>query len=157
MKTGFKMKGIIIYVVAAVLLVLGGTLECMAQKNMALTPYFSEKTASNPKVTAVTVSGKSVEKFGLSLYRSISVDGDAALASAIEKAVKADGAKAVSKEVSYKKGRLYFGLYTLSPAEGVNRYMVYLNDSSGSGGKVIVAYLEGKAGSSAVRRLLEGK
>lgn len=122
---------------------------------LAIDVLFTEKVVSDPAVTAVTVSGSKAKRYRLAKYRSVSVASDSPIAANVEKRVRADGAKAASKEVSYKKGKLYYGFYTLQPSSTGNRYIVYLNSTLTGGRNVTLIYMEGQASEEDVRKLMK--
>ena len=66
-------------------------------------------------------------------------------------------AGALDKEVAFRNGRLYYGYYTLKPmSDGeLNRYLFYLNQHAVGKDKLILIYIEGKAGRADVKKMLK--
>jgi len=127
-----------------------------AQTGLAVEPFFDDGLphADGADVTAVAISGKKLKPHGLSIYRSVSVTGDQALADRIERAVTRDGTKAESREVSLKSGRLHFGFYTLPPLNGEHRYLFYLNSAPGKNGKTTIIFMQGTAPPEKINSML---
>lgn len=128
---------------------------CVAQDGLGIAPFFSQTYASNTDVTIVSLSGENAEKRGLTKYRSISVSRNDALADKIGKAVAKDGTRAVSKDVSFKNGRLYFGFYNLGKANGDNRYILYLDRRAVGKDKTTMIYIESRLDENSVRKMIK--
>lgn len=112
-------------------------------RDLDIAPFFKEDFAKNPSVTMVSMSGKQSDWKGLTSYRSVSVSGDGAIADAMARAVRKDGARADFKETSFKEGRLYFGFYGLG-GEGANRkYLFFLDLRPKGKNKTTLVYIEG--------------
>lgn len=128
-----------------------------AQEGMAIAPFFDEGVQHAPgaEVTSVSITGTRLKDYNLNTYRSMSVSGDPDLTRKIERAVTHDGVKAESRKVSLKDGHLYFGFYTLPPLDTDNRYIFYLNSTLAGGNKVTLIYLQGKAESSEILKMLK--
>ena len=89
------------------------------------------------------ITGQKLQMAGLTKYKSIVVNNDEKLSDNIEKAVRKDGTIAKSKEVIYKKGKLYFGMYFLGGTGSERRYLYYLNQRPVGKDKTMLIYLEG--------------
>jgi len=145
------MKKIIIMLV----IFLTSVLAADAQNNgLNITPFFSSVYAGRPEVTMLSLSGTQLEARNLSKYNSISVTNDAALADKITQAVIKDGANARSKNVSYKKGQLYFGFYFLGGKGWHRKYILYLNRRPVGKEKVTLIYIEGNVSESVVKKMI---
>ena len=125
----------------------------MAQDGLKISPFFEETYGSSPKVSSVTVSGDKIRENGLSLYRSVTVT-DAAEGEKIAASVRADGVKAILKEISYTYGKLYFGFLTLPPNGKLNLYILFLNTFLSGGDKALLIYMEGKASHEKINAML---
>lgn len=131
-----------------------GTLQ--AQK-LNVSTFFKEEFAKNPAVTMVSVSGEQTDWKGLSVYKSVSVSGNAEMADAIARGVKKDGAKSEFKETSFKDGKLYFGFYGLG-GEGPNRkYLFYLDLRPKGKDKTTLIYIEGDWSAEQVKKMITKK
>lgn len=130
-------------------------LTSYAQKGLNVTPFFSDTYKSNPSVTFVEVYGQNLEMAGLTKYISISITANASLSDSIEKAVKKDGATAKSKEVIYKKGTLYFGMYYLGGKGSERCYLYYLNQRPVGNDKTILIYMEGSITEEMAKSLIK--
>ncbi|MDE5656584.1 MAG: hypothetical protein K2I19_05895 [Muribaculaceae bacterium] len=95
----------------------------------------------NPNASVTCVQGRALKDYKLSLFYSLTVDNDHALAKQVEDVLAKDARKAVDREVHYKDGRLHYAFYNLGTgADGLNRYILF------SGGtRTVLIYLEGKA------------
>lgn len=126
-------------------------------ESLSVAPFLKEEFAVNPEVTMVSMSGRQAKWEGLTLYKSVSVAGDAAKADAMAKAVRKDGVKAEFKETSYKDGKLYFGFYGLG-GEGANRkYLFYLDMRPKGVDKATLIYIEGDWSAEEVKRMITKK
>lgn len=121
-------------------------LTATAQTGFAVGRLFDSGYEKRENVTVVEANGKLLKVYGLSQFRSMTVAGDSALADEMERAVNADAEKAVSKEVSLKGGRLYYGIFSF-PKEGGLCHIFYRNNSLRKGAKpeTTVIYMEGTA------------
>ena len=145
------------------LLLLTAVPAAYSQKGLAIEQFFDENTPHKPdaSVNVVSITGNKLDAHNLSVYRSVSVTDADALAQRIERAVARDGTKAESREVSLKKGRLYFGFYALPPVDnenrhmGENRYIFYLNSTLDGGKKTTLIYLQGKAEPWQIRQMIK--
>ncbi len=150
-------------IILSLMLLIAATPAAYSQKGLGIEPFFEENTPHNPdaSVNVVSITGNKLKEHDLSIYRSVSVTGDDALAQRIERAVTRDGTKAESREVSLKKGHLYFGFYSLPPVDndnrhmGENRYIFYLNSTLDGGRKITLIYLQGKAEPWQIRRMIK--
>lgn len=61
----------------------------------------------------------------------------------------------MSKEVAFKKGRLYYGFYAFRPVKkGINRYLFYRNNALGEtdNTSMTLIYMEGEANMAQLRK-----
>ena len=100
------------------------------------------------------MKGRSVERYDLSLFRSLTLTEPGAVAADMERCVRRDAARAVDSEVGMKGGRLYYGFYRLPADEGENRYLFFRNDALGSSGRrtVTLIFMQGMATPDVIRR-----
>ena len=128
-----------------------------AQTGLAVSDLFGDSYVDNRGVRLMKIEGGELKKMKLQKFYSFTIsDPDAETAATIESKVKRDGARAQDKEVQYKDRHLYYGFYQLRPTAGrSNRYLVYLNQSEGHNGKILVIYLEGNASLNDVKKLIE--
>ena len=125
-----------------------------SQDGLDINKLFSAPFIDNDGVTYLNITGKQLDTYGMSLYRSISVTENPELSTTVEQAVKHDGTSAISREVSFKYGKLYFGFYTLTPIKGINRFILYLNLATEEKPKTTLIYLEGKCDETTIKKLL---
>ncbi len=128
--------------------------KVLAQEGLSITPFFSQEFFEKPGITTVTVTGKKLKKTGIDIYRSLTVTGNPESSNLLEQAVKRDGAKAVSREVSFRDGKLHFGFYTLKPHDRMNRYILYLNRTEEGKRKTTLIYLEGTGDTNQIKKFL---
>lgn len=151
------MKRQIIRLLVLTIMTLFATTTAEAFDGLNVAKFLKEDHASRPNVTMVSISGTQKKWPGLSSYRSFSVKDDNALADAIAAAVMKDGAKATSKETSYKEGKLYFGFYFLG-GEGKNRQYLFFLDSRPKGAdKTTFIYIRGDWDADQVKKMITKK
>lgn len=128
-----------------------------AQEQLQIAEFFSQEFMQRSGTSGVTLSNKKLDKYGIRLYRSVSVTDDMEMSQKMEKAVKHDGKQASQREVIFREGRLHFGFYALPPqsgGKGLNRYMIYLDQNEEGKNKTTIIYLEGKAEPDKVQKFL---
>ncbi len=135
----------IIAVIAALLL----ALPLSAQKGLAIAAIFDGRADFIDEPTEVYIKGSRLKSYNLTLFRSISIPGNATQSLEVERLVEKDAAKAVEKEQSHISGRLYYGFYRLpDTAKGLHRYIFYRNNAWENDSKdhtLTLIYMEGKA------------
>lgn len=136
-----------------ILMLVMGFLRASAQEGLSIAPYFRQDFTKSGSVSSVTLSGNSASKFGLDLYRSVTVT-DNSLVNSIEKAVKTDGAKAYDKQTAYRKGRLHFGFYALKGKDS-NRFIVFLNSGTDADPKAMLIYMVGDVTVEEVKKMMQ--
>lgn len=129
-------------------------IQAYAQNGLNIAPFFSPEYTARPEVTMLSLKGDKLHERNLTCYRSISVEGNPAVADKITAAVLKDGADARSKEVSYKKGELYFGFYFLGGSDWHRRYILYLNRRPAGKEKVTLIFIEGNVGENTVKNMI---
>lgn len=130
-------------------------LTTYAQKGLNVAPYFSDTYCNDKSVTMVEVTRDSGKMPGIDCYRSIMVIGNEALSEQLEKAVKKDGAAAKSKEVIYKKGKLYFGMYFMGGTGEHRRYLYFLNQKAVGKEKTMLIFIEGDISEEMAKSLIK--
>lgn len=146
------MKKVIFIMLVALLAVI----PVQAQKGMNINALLNGHFKKSPHATEIVVTGKKAAKIGLDVYHSLSVT-DMTVVPFIRQAVTADGAKASSKEVEYRGGKLYYGYYTFNGKKGHNRFIFYLDQSlarSGPVKKVTLIFMEGAVSGSYIKQLI---
>lgn len=95
---------------------------------------------------------------GITLIRTLKILNKPSEADFIEPLVIADGAKAIEKTVSFKKGKLYYGLYKLKTVKkNINRYTIYVNNEPVGGNNINLIYIEGKADMNGINTFINSK
>ena len=74
-----------------------------AQENLAIAQIFNSGYAKRQDVEEIILKGKSLKYANLSLFRSVKVTGNSAIASKMEKLVAIDARKASNKEMRAKE------------------------------------------------------
>ncbi len=131
------------------------SIPAYAQEGLSVAPFFTEAYSANRKLTSVTITGDRCGKMGLTVYKSITVSDDVPLADKIRRAVAKDGAAAKSKEVSYREGQLYFGLYSMGGKEKGRRYLIFLNRRPAGTEKTTLIFIEGDVSEEMVKKLIK--
>ncbi len=140
--------------VLSILLTIAFILPASAQTGLNINQIFSERYRDMKGATETILSGDRLSDAGLDLYHSITFKGHPELGPVIERLVASDGAKALSKEVKYKSGHLYYGFYRLTKNGNLNRYVLYLNGTLAGEDKIILLFLEGKASPEKIKKLI---
>lgn len=125
------------------ILTLTWALSSYAQKGLNVAQFFTDTYKDNESVTIVEVTGTKQKMVGIEIYRSITVVNNEIISRQLEAAVKKDGAKAKSKEVIYKKGELYFGMYCMGGTDTHRRYLYFLNQRVTGKDKTMLIFIEG--------------
>lgn len=126
-----------------------------AQTGMAVAPLLSDKPSDNPAITKVILTGDDIGLPNVSVFKSLSVKGDSREGDNVKTAVARDAQKAVSKEVSYKKGAVYYGFYAMDPPNSkTRRYLLLLDNRLTGGDTVTLIYIMGNLSERDVRKLL---
>jgi len=126
-----------------------------AQTGLNIDRVFSDSYRGMKGTSETVLNNASLNKVRFNLYHSISFTGHPELGPIVERLVAKDGSRAVSKEVRYKSGHIYYGFYRLLPLNSHNRYILYLNGTLAGDNKIILLYIEGKASERQVKKLLE--
>lgn len=134
---------------------LAWALSACAQKGLNVAQYFSDTYRNDNTITMVEVTGDSRKMPGIDCYRSITVVGNDALSEKLEKSVKKDGAAAKSKEVIYKKGKLYFGMYFMGGSDNHRRYLYFLNQKAMGKDKTMLIFIEGDISEEMAKSLIK--
>ena len=109
----------------------------------------------DPSAAVTVVTGKPLKSYNLEEYRGLTILHTPEKASMIETTVKQDAAKAEDKEISYRKGSLYYAFLTLPPLQGKKQYLFYLNQTLAKGDKVILIYMRGDASADKIRKMIK--
>ena len=115
-----------------------------AQKNMEIEPLFEGTERARYGFSAVIIDGKSLKKYNLTLFKSITTT-KARLFDELEGMVEKDSKEAIDKECGYINGKLYYGFYQFKPDNGKYRYIFYRNSSlrDDEPDEVTIVYMEG--------------
>lgn len=132
-----------------------GTSAMLAQNKLHIGELFDGRYHDEPRASETQISSDKLDRYSLSLYRSLTLTDMPEAAATIEPLVTRDAAKAVDREVSYRDGGLYYGFYQLQPRHGVQRYLFYLNQNRNKGNKIILIYLEGTASRDKIKAMLK--
>lgn len=128
-----------------------------AQKGLEVNPILRGEALHDQQARVTTItSDQALARYGLDIYRSVAVDHpDEATVSLIEKAVRHDGGKALSREVQLRDSRLFYGFYRLPPHKGANRYLFYLNQGKAPDNKIILIFMQGRASAEQIKKMLK--
>ena len=91
-----------------------------AQENLAIAQIFNSGYAKRQDVEEIILKGKSLKYANLSLFRSVKVTGNSAIASKMEKLVAIDARKASNKEMRAKGGQLVFAFLAFKKRSAAN-------------------------------------
>ncbi len=139
---------------------LGFALMLRAQAGLEINSLFTGNYINDPNVTETIISGKNKFLKDNRLTVLATFRGPAATyRSLVERMVLADAAQGIGKNVRYRQGHLYFGLFMLKPVMvnnvKLNRYLYYLDNSSKPNPTVLVVYLEGTLNEPQVSQFIQ--
>lgn len=151
------MRRVLLTMIVAVL----AAAQASAQNPLNIDKVFDGDLAKSKNAIEILVTGERANRIELTTYHSLAVENEPSAAAIIERAVAADGAKALDKEVEYRGNHIYFGFYTL-PTIKVNdkpmcRYIMYLNQNLASKkptDKVTLVYIESHRDAHYVKSLI---
>lgn len=127
-----------------------------AQTDLAIIQVMESSFKDDPSATRTLIKGGRLEKYDLSLYHGVTIENREAVVAEIEPIVLKDATKAVSREVNYRNGHLYYGFFRFKRRKsGTNRYLFYLNDYLKGGNKLILIYMEGFATPDEIKKMLK--
>lgn len=129
-----------------VMLLTGALMETWAQEGLNVSELFDGRYKRKDNAIEVVVKGESIERYGLELFRSLTVKNVPKEFDRIEKLVEADAAMAVSKETGRIGERLYYGFYCLPPKKKLlYRYLFFRNSSlrKVENNELTLIYMEG--------------
>jgi len=130
-------------------------LPAAAQTGLNVNALFDGRYRNNKSAVETIIKGEQLSKYNLTTYHSLTLTGLPDAATEIERLVAKDGANSLSKEVSYRQGRIYYGFYSLPDYKGLHRYLFYLNQNLNKGNKILLIYIDGVAGTAYVKKLLK--
>ncbi len=130
-------------------------LPAVAQTGLNVNALFDGRYRNNKSAVETIIKGEQLNKYDLTTYHSLTLTGMPDAATEIERLVAKDGANSLSKEVSYRQGRIYYGFYCLPSYMGLHRYLFYLNQNLNKGNKILLIYIDGIAGTNYVIKLLK--
>ena len=123
-----------------------------AQENLAIAQIFNSGYAKRQDVEEIILKGKSLKYANLSLFRSVKVTGNSAIASKMEKLVAIDARKASDKEMRAKGGQLVFAFLAFKKEGGEYAYIFFRQSHQKTKGVAAVVYMEGKMTPNEVKR-----
>ena len=128
-----------------VILMLGLIMDAWSQKNLKIAELFDGSYKRKNNAIEVVVKGKQLEHYRLNVFRSLTIKNDPKDFERIEKLVKQDEAKVLSKETGHIGERLYYAFYCFPPEEGDYRYIFYRNSSlrKTESNELTLIYMEG--------------
>lgn len=131
-------------------------ISALAQSSQEIKQLFSDYKSQETNTTETIISGDALKGTGLNLYRSLVISGSPDEADAIAERITKCGAKAVSREVKYIDGKVYYAQFALPPASGDsdNRYLFYLNSHLKGGSRIMIVFMSGKAKLEQIKKLI---
>lgn len=123
-----------------------------AQENLAIAQIFDSGYAKRQDVEEIILKGKSLKYANLSLFRSVKVTGNNAIASKMEKLVAIDARKASNKEMRAKGGQLVFAFLAFKKEGGEYAYIFFRQSHQKTKAVAAVVYMEGKMTPNEVKR-----
>ena len=135
------MKRIITIIVLMLVLVVEG----QSQTGLQIAELFNGQYKRKDNAIEVVVKGNQLERYKLKVFRSLTVKNDPKDFERIEKLVKQDESKALSKETGHIGERLYYAFYCFPPEGEYYRYIFYRNSSlrKMESNELTLIYMEG--------------
>ncbi|HIY48369.1 MAG TPA: hypothetical protein H9834_00920 [Candidatus Barnesiella excrementavium] len=114
-----------------------------AQEGLAIAPLFSGQYNYDKQAVVVHIKGKKLERYHLSLFRSITLTDRPDDVALFEAAVRSDSSKAENSETVKSGDNTVAGYYQLPPASSgeENRFILFRKLSPGD---ATLIYLEGR-------------
>lgn len=142
----------LLLIIAAICINIGA----LAQASPEIKKLFSDYASQDGKTTETIISGDALKGTDLSLYRSLVITGSPDEAESIAERISKCGAKAVSREVKYIDGKIYYAQFSLPPIghNGYNRYLFYLNSHLKGGNRIMIVFMSGKAQLEQIKKLI---
>lgn len=125
-----------------------------AQSGLNVAPFFSESYSKSPGVVILSMSGMEEEKYKIDVYKSITVSDNLPLSEKISKAISKDGTRARRKDVKYKGGELYYGIYFMGGRGSERKYLLYLNRIPLGERKTTLIYIKADMSFDAVKEMI---
>lgn len=146
----------ILFSIASVLMI---SLGAFAQKDLDIGKFLDGRYKGNANATEVTIKGKRLKEFKLTLYHSVTIINDDAVMDSIAAAFKATLEEAESENISYTGSNLFYGFCELRKDDTTkpNRFvffkdMRYATDRKED--KVTLIYMEGSASIEYLKKVL---
>lgn len=128
-----------------VVLMLGWVMEAKSQEGLQIAELFNGQYKRKDNAIEVVVKGNQLERYKLEVFRSLTIKNDPKDFERIEKLVKQDESKALSKETGHIGERLYYAFYCFPPEGEYYRYIFYRNSSlrKTESNELTLIYMEG--------------
>lgn len=134
-----------------------GTVPAMSQSGLNVESFFSKEMSKDKSITLVSYEDNGIGNKELVKYKSVTIDGNQSLSDLLMESVMKDAANAKAKEISYKKGELYFGFYSMGGKGKHRRYLLFLNRRPVGKEKTTLIYIEGDMNETDVKELMNTK
>ena len=130
---------------AIIVLMLALVMEGQSQTGLQIAELFNGQYKRKDNAIEVVVKGNQLERYKLKVFRSLTVKNDPKDFERIERLVKQDEAKALSKETGHIGERLYYAFYCFPPEGEYYSYIFYRNSSlrKTESNELTLIYMEG--------------
>lgn len=144
----------LLLIIAAICINMGA----LAQLSPEIRKIFSDYASPDGKTTETIISGEALKGTDLKLYRSLVINDSPDEAVSIAERISKCGVKAVSREVKYIDGQIYYAQFSLTPTSSEkNRYLFYLNSHLKGGNRIMIVYMSGNAKLEQIKKLINPK
>ncbi|MBQ8672927.1 MAG: hypothetical protein IJ511_02565 [Bacteroides sp.] len=138
---------------------MAAVLPLAAQKGHGSERLFDKRFTKHPQAVEVLIKGSELRPYNLTLFRSLTLSGDAEAIAELERIVMEERNEALDKEEGMLSGRLYYGFYCQGRTgkEGF-RYLFYRNASlkkEHTRNEVTIVYMEGNATLEELKRMFQ--
>lgn len=125
---------------------------------LKIAQLFGGKYVSNPNVSQTILSGENafLSRYNLTSFATFRGPAET-FAKVVAPLVIADGAKAESRNIKYKDGRLSYAFFALPPVNAEskdNRYIYYIDPVGSKGKDIMLVYFDGKINGTKASRLI---
>lgn len=107
---------------------------------------FADFATDDGNTTEVIMSGDALKGTNVNLFRSLTITDAPETAEKIAKRISKCASNALSREVQYINGSIYYAQLSLPPAEndGNSCYLLYNNSYLRGGNRIMIVFLSGK-------------
>lgn len=129
------------------------TAALSAQETLNGAQVFDGRFRSADYATETSIQGSQLKPYNLTLFRSLTVTGQPAVAQTLSDLVSADSQHAVNKEEKIRGNRINYGLYEFKPVQKgkPGRFLFFFSNNR----KAVLIYMEGNTNLDNIKHLIK--